>query len=179
MIREFSVKAKPSNNKARTVFILCMLVAFVLMMLSAIIDSYKGIVSMAGVGVLSVAIVFYTKYLASTYFYDITFDSVGTPLLVVRQQTGKRYSTLCRIALGEIVKIEKENAKERREHKTPFDTKKYTYLPTLDPHTSYRITTCNKYEKAEILIEVSDEIADLLSSYAIEARGIRLPDDEY
>ena len=99
MIREFSIKAKSANGKARTAFIVCMLFAFGLVMVSAIIDRYKGLVSMAAVGFLSLAIVIYTKYLASTYFYDITIDSSGIPLFVVRQQTGKRHSTLCRIAL--------------------------------------------------------------------------------
>lgn len=179
MIREFSIKAKPSNGKARTLFILCMLLAFGLVMISAIIDSYKGIVSMAAVAFLSLAIVIYTKYLASTYFYDITFDSEGTPLLVVRQQTGKRHTTLCRIALFEITKIEQENAKQRREHKTPFDTKKYTYLPSLNPDLSYRITAWGKYEKAEILIEVSEEIASMLSTYSTEAKSYQMIDDEY
>ena len=178
MIREFSIKAKPSNNKARTLFIVCMLIAFGLVMISAIITTYKGVASMAGVGFLSIAIVIYTKYLGSTYFYDITVDSSGVPLLVVRQQIGKRYSTLCRIALAEITKIEREDKKQRAAHKTPIDTKKYSYLPSLSPDTSYRITSCNKYEKAEILIEISDEIASLVSSYTGEARQTLSYDDE-
>ena len=179
MIREFSVKAKSSNGKARTAFIVCMLFAFGLVMISAIIDTYKGLASMAAVGFLSFAIVIYTKHLASTYFYDITFDSYGIPILVVRQQTGKRHSTLCRIALSEITKIEREDSKQRRAHKTPSDMKKYSYLPSLDPEISYRITTRGKYENAELLIEVSEEIANLLSSYSNEARSYQPIDDEY
>ena len=35
--------------------------------------------------------------------------------------------------------------------------RKYSYLPTLDPKVSYRLTRENSYEKAEILMEVSDE----------------------
>ena len=179
MIREFSIKTRSSNGKARTAFIVLMLFAFGLVAVSAIIDSYRGLVSMAAVGFLSLAIVLYTKYLASTYFYDITFDSSGTPLLVVRQQTGKRHSTLCRIALSEIVKIEAESSKERRAHKTPYDTKKYSYLPSLEPDHSYRITTSGRYEKAEILIEISEEIGGLLSSYVNEARSYQPTDDEF
>lgn len=177
MIREFSVKPKPSNNKARAAFIICTSGAFALIMLSTFIPLYKGLVSLVGVVLLSVALALYTKYIAPIYYYDIMVDSDGVPLFVVRQQIGKRYTTLCRIALHEIVKIEKENAVQRREHKTPFDMKKYAYLPTLDPQKVYRITTSGRHERAEILIESSDEFANMLISYSREARDI-VTDDE-
>lgn len=178
MIREFSVKPKPSNNKARTAFILCTVSSFALVTLSTLLPLYKGLVSLAGVALLTVALALYTKYIAPVYFYDITFDSVGTPLLVVRQQTGKRHTTLCRISLHEIVKIEKQSKKQRREHKTPYEVKKYSYLPTLDPAEVYRITTSGRYERAEILIESSEGFAELLISYSAEARDT-YTDDQY
>lgn len=178
MIKEFSVKPKPSNNKARTVFIFCMLAAFVLITLSTLIPLYKGIVSLIGILLLSVALMLYAKYIAPIYFYDITFDSEGIPLFVVRQQTGKRYTTLCRIALHEIVKIEKQSREERRAHKTPYEMKKYSYLPTFDPAEVYRLTTSGRYERAEILIESSDGFADLLASYVAEALS-NYSEDQY
>ena len=170
MIREFSVKPKPTNNKARAIFIICTVCSFALITLSTFVPLYKGLVSLLGVVLLSFALMLYSKYIAPSYFYDITFDSEGAPLFVVRQLTGKRYTTLCRIALYEIVKIEKQSREQRRKHKTPFDTKKYSYLPTLDPEVVFRITTSTRYEKAEILIESSESFADLLASYSLEAR---------
>lgn len=178
MIREFSVKPKPTNNKARATFVVCTACSFALITLSTFVPLYKGLVSLTGVVLLSFALMLYSKYIAPSYFYDITFDSEGVPLFVVRQLTGKRYTTLCRIALYEIVKIEKQSRDQRRKHKTPFDTKKYFYLPTLDPDTVYRITTSTRYEKSEILIESSEGFADLLVSYSIEARD-NYSADEY
>lgn len=179
MIREFSVKPKPSNNKARALFIILMLLAFLLILISTLIDSYKGIVSLLGVISLSLALVIYTKYISPAYYYDITFDSGGLAVFVVRQLVGKRFTTLCRIALSDIVRVEKESAKERREHKTPMGVVKYSYLPTLDPAESHRITTSSKYEKAEILIEASDEFAGLIRSYSLEERERVRLEDEY
>ena len=170
MIREFSVKTKPTNNKARLVFVFGMSLAFLFLAISTLIKSYQGLVSIVGVAFLTVAITVYTKYVASVYYYDITFDSEGTPLFVVRQQTGKRYTTLCRISLREISGVEKQDAKQRRAHKTPAGINKYSYLPTLGPALVYRITTIGKYERAEILIESSEGFAELLSSYATEAK---------
>ena len=177
MIREFSVRPKPSNNKARAMFIACSVLAFALVTLSTVIPLYRGLVSMAGVLLLTLALVFYTKYILPIYFYDIFIDSDGTPLFVVRQQTGKRQSTLCRIPLNEILRVEKQSRQQRREHKTPYEVKKYAYLPTLDPDEIYRITTSGRYERAEILIECSEGFAKMLTVYSAEARQLR--SDEY
>lgn len=158
-------------------FIACSVLAFALVTLSTVIPLYRGLVSMAGVLLLTLALVFYTKYILPIYFYDIFIDSDGTPLFVVRQQTGKRQSTLCRIPLNEILRVEKQSRQQRREHKTPYEVKKYAYLPTLDPDEIYRITTSGRYERAEILIESSEGFAQLLSAYSVEAREQR--SDEY
>lgn len=179
MIREFSVKPKPSNNRARIIFAISMSLSFALIAISTFATSYKGIISLAGVIALSVALVVYTKYISPVYFYDITFDTSGAPLLVIRQQIGKRHTTLCRIGLAEIVKIEKESRKQRRAHLTQEGYVKYSYLPTLDPEECYRITTAGRYEKAEILIESSEGFADLLVSYSAQAREMLSGESEY
>ena len=158
-------------------FIACSVLAFALVTLSTVIPLYRGLVSMAGVLLLTLALVFYTKYILPIYFYDIFIDSDGTPLFVVRQQTGKRQSTLCRIPLNEILRVEKQSRQQRREHKTPYEVKKYAYLPTLDPDEIYRITTSGRYERAEILIECSEGFAKMLTVYSAEAREQR--SDEY
>ncbi len=180
MIREFFTKTKSSNNKARFAFIASLSGAFLLIMISTLIPLYKGLVSLVGISLLSVALVIYTKYIAAVYYYDIIYGSDNLPLFVVRQQTGKKYTTLCSIALHEITQIDKETAKQRREHKTPFEMKKYSYLPTIDPAESYRITTVGRYQQAEILIECSEEFAEVLRSYVKEAKeNVISNDDEY
>ena len=179
MIREFSVKPKPSNNKARYTFVFCLSISFALILLSTFIPVYKGLVSLVGVALLTLALVIYTKYIAPIYYYDITFDNDDNAVFVVRQQTGKKYTTLCRIALCEIVRIEKQTAEQMKAHKTPMGVVKYSYLPTLNPDTAYRITTSGRYERAEILIESTEEFANLLFSYSNEARMSYTDNDEY
>ena len=178
MIREFSVKSKSSNNIARALFIIFMSSSFALVLLSTLVINYKGVVSLFGVMMFSVALVLYTKYVAPIYYYDIFIDSDGQPLFIVRQQLGKKQSTLCRIGLNEITKINAESIKERREHKTALGVRKYSYLPTVAPTKAYRITTEGRYEKAEILIECSDEFADLLSDYSAQAKELYI-NEEY
>lgn len=177
MIREFSVHAKSSNGKARALFIASMVGSFALISASMLSPLYKGIISLFGVVLLVAAITIYTKYLAAEYFYEVMIDSDSRPLLIVRQRVGKKQSTICRIGLYEVVKIDKESKKERREHKTPQDYKKYFYLPTIDPEIVYRLTAISRYEHAEIVIEISDELASLLSSYIKEARELYTDDE--
>ncbi len=171
MIREFSAKPRQSNNKARVAFIACTSVGFALALLSTFISLYRGLVSLGSIILLASSVVLYTRYIAPIYYYDIMITDEGEPLFVVRQQTGKRQTTLCRIALYEIVKVEKESSDQRRKHKTIGGVKKYSYMPTLDPSESYRLTVNGSYEKAEILIEAGDEFASILSSYVVEARA--------
>ncbi len=173
MIRELSAKPKPTNNKARVLFILSICIAFICITTSTLVTSYKGIVSLLGVAALMVGVLTYTKYVSPLWFYDITFDSDGTPVFVVRQQIGRRHTTLCRISITEIVSVNKESAEQRRAHKTPEGVIRYSYMPTLDPAESYRITTSSYHERAEILIESSEGFAELLRAYAAEAREAR------
>lgn len=173
MIIETFIKAEPSNNKARVAFALCLSGGIALALLSTIVPLYKGLVSIGGVILLIAGIALFSKYVASVYYYDITFDSYGAPIFVVRQVSGKRESTLCRIDVADIVKAEKETPKERRKHKTPFGYRKYSYLPTLMPKSTHRLTVHGKYENCEIIIECGDRLSGLLMEYSEEARRMR------
>lgn len=170
MIREFSASPKPSNNKARTASCALLAAAIFIFFVSMSIPYYRGVVSFFAMVLLILGIFIYTKYISPIYYYDIMMDSEGTPLFIVRAMNGKRETTLCRIGLAEIRKIEREDRAERRAHKTPKGYVKYAYLPTLDPNSTYRLTTASRYEHAEIIIEASDEFASLLRVYSIEAR---------
>lgn len=179
MIREFSASPKPSNNKARTASCALLAVAIFIFFVSMSIPHYRGVVSLFAMVLLILGIFIYTKYISPIYYYDIMMDSEGTPLFIVRAMNGKRETTLCRIGLAEIRKVEREDRAARRSHKTPKGYVKYAYLPTLDPDSTYRLTTASRYEHAEIIIEVSDEFASLLRAYSIEAREIATIEDDY
>ncbi len=182
MISEFSVHPKPTNNKAKITFY-TFLSLFVFstaayLVLRAMEVEKSGLFGFIPLISVTVAIFFYNKYLGSKYYYDITFDSEGTALFVVRQVIGKRASTLCRVALYEIMKVERESAAERSAHKTPKDHRRYSYLPTFLPETTYRLTTRSRYERSEIVIECSEEFAEMMRTYVTEARQLYSLSDE-
>ena len=176
MINELQIRLKPTNNKARvafSVFGACAVIAFLAyhFMRGAEVEK-ASLVGLLGLVLLTVSLTFYTKYMSSVYYYEIMLDSVGTPLFLVKQAVGKRVSTLCRIALYEIKKIERTTAAERKTYKTPKDLRKYNYVPTFMPEVTYRLTTASRYEKAEIYIEISDEFSEALKNYVLEAQTL-------
>ena len=179
MIKDFSVTPKPKNKNAVILMCAFFAIAFVSLIVTVFIDSYKGVVGMITLAALTTAILVYTKYVSVTFHYDIIALGVDEPLFVVRQSVGKRNVTLCRVAFADITKIEKESAKQRRAHKTAPGVAKYVYTPTMLAEESFRIFVSSKYEKAEIIVEISDELAELMRSAAAEARSMRtLEEDE-
>ena len=179
MIKEFSARVNPSNNKARTVFIALLVSAAIVTLVYMWAPLYKGIIGTVDIALIAAAVFIYTKYMSSIFYYDITFDYRGEPILVVRQITGRRQSTLARVGLREIRSVEMETAASRKEHKTPLGTRKYVYTPTLAPETTCLIKVITPYETSEIRIECSDQFAEMLRAYSSEAKTmIFSPDDE-
>ena len=170
MIKELTVHPKPQNNNAKIAFGIALGISFVGFAVYFMMDRFRGFVGMFALLTLVTAILFYTKYICPSFYYDITHDYENTPVFVVRQVIGKRQTTLSRIDLASITEVKRENKEERRAHKTPTDFRKYVYAPTLFPKTVYRITVRSRYEKAELIVECSEEFADYLVKCAAFAR---------
>ena len=180
MINEFSARVKNSNNNARVAFIAFLVAGGATVLAYSIIPTYKGVVGLVAVALLTAAVLVYTRYMAPIYFYEITHDYEGTPIFVVRQVTGRRETTLARITLADITSVDVEGKTERKSHKTDYGTKKYTYTPSLGPSVTCRITAKSRYERSEITIEAGEDFAAMLRAYVNEARTLRIAkyDDE-
>ncbi len=179
MIKEITVNPKPRNNKAKLFFTVGMIITALSFILYCTMDKYRGIVGVIAIMAVSISVLIYTKFVAVDFYYDVTFDSDDAPIFVVRQITGRRQTTLCRIDIADIYDIKHETAAERKAHKRKNGTKLYVYAPTLLPEDSYRVVAKNRYDSFEMIIECDEEFASLLSAYAAEARAARaLLDDE-
>ena len=170
MISEFSVSPRPSNNKARHLFFILIILAVTAAAIYLTLTTYRSIVGLVCLVLLVGAIYIYNRYMATKYYYDVMVDTAGTPLFVVRSVVGKRATTLCRVELSSIIGITTLTAEERKNHKTPDGFVKYFYSPTMSPDRITLITVSSRYERAEISIEASDELVQLLTSYVKEAR---------
>ena len=178
MINESTVRPKPQNNNAKIAFLVTMLLFLIGVASYMFMEKYKGIIALVAICFLTSSILFYTKYLAPIFFYDILLDSEGVPLFVVRQRVGKREVTLARIEIANIKEVKIESREERKKHKTEGGVLKYNYGPTLNPNTVCRLFHKSRYEKSEILIEVSEEYAEMLRSYSKIAGEMRIDDEE-
>ena len=121
MINEHFTKTKASNQNAHRALYTLLLTAGLLFIGYCVSPLYKGIIGLFCVGAITAAVLIYTKYVGAEYFYDITYDSNNTPIFVVRQMSGKRSTTLCRIDLHSIVKVERLDKAARKEHKQMRD----------------------------------------------------------
>ncbi len=178
MINEVSVHPKPKNNYAKILSLASIVLAVICVIIYSIINLYRGVVGVVGVMFIVTAVLIYTKYVAVDFYYDVRFDSEGIPLFVVRQITGKRGTTLCRIELSDIESVVYQTAKERRERKSESGAHRYVYSPTLFPKETYLLVTRSRYEKCEIIIECSDEFAEMLRSASNEAKTMRAEQEE-
>lgn len=178
MSGEFSVKVVPQNRKAHVISAASLIVAALLFVTRFIINKYTGLIDLGTVGFITASVFLYTKYIASSYYYESMLTDDGERLFIIKKVTGKRATTLCRISFGEILSIKKETGEEFKKHKTPRGTVKYLYTPTLFPSFVYRIEMRSAYERAEIVIECSDELADVISNIAAGARALRELEDD-
>ena len=179
MITDFSAQPKQSNNNAKIVMWVFFGVAAVFFTVSAVINTYRGVIGAAGLISLVTAILMYTKYLSVKFYYDVLVVGQEEPLFVVRQLVGKREVTLARVALADIRDIKRESAAERRAHQRDKMTSLYIYAPTLSPAVSYRMLVVSHSERSEIILEGSDEFFAHITSLANEARQLRADNEEY
>lgn len=173
MITEISARAKAKNNNAKILFFVFLILSAAATVLYLTVEIKRSLVGLVALIFITAAVFVYTKYVSSEYFYDVTFDYNRNPVFVVRQRTGKKDTTLCRMDLYAITAVQKQDKKQRSEHKTKYGYLKYNYTPTISPDETYLITVVSRYEKAEIRIEATEEFANLLLSYAAEARELR------
>jgi len=167
MISEFSINPKPQNDKAKHAVALLGTLGALIFGVSMFIESYRGIVALAAMIFIVAALSIAVKYLLSEYSYEVT-EAGGEWLFVVVQHSGKRYTTLCRIELANVASIDKVNSKDAKKRETDFAY--YAYIPTLMPDSYYVMKVVSRYEKSQIALELTDEMAELLRTCAREAR---------
>lgn len=178
MIKDFSVTPKPKNKNSVILMCSFFLIAFISLAVTLFLDRYKGLVGMITLAALTTAILVYTKYVAVVFHYDIIGEGVDEPLFVVRQTVGKKNVTLCRIALADVTSVKRESRAERRAHKATAGVLRYVYTPTLMPLESVRLSVSSRYEKAEIIVELTEEFCEMLLSLSAEARAQRAASEE-
>lgn len=178
MIDEFSIHARPSNKKARRVVTAALVSAALCVAACMVAPRYGGLISVCAMLFFTLAILFYTKYVAAEYIYEITHDSAGTPVFVVRSRTGRRETTLLRLDLGAIRQVRRIEGEELLRYRSEAGVASYNYCPSFRPDSAILLTVRSRYEKADVKLELTDEFASHLLSLAELARTESGIDDE-
>ena len=193
MISDIVVRPKAQNDLGRRVFILTMIAAALSFAVSLWISHYSGIVQLVALIFLCASLYFYTRYVASVYSYEITTDSDGAVLFVVRQTGGNRSTTHCRMTLSSLVRAEmlgeaemklyRKNRQRTREANTPdSETPEYLrpdrsigyydYCATFRPRVATLLCFRSHTERADLLVEVSEELRTMLLDEAARLREL-------
>lgn len=161
---EFTLHVKPSNKNASYVIAAALVSAAASVGVCFFIDRYRGIFGLIAMIFFTVAILFYTKYSAAEYTYDLTSDSEGMPILVIKSRTGRRITTLLRLDLYAVRKIERLTQSELKGKKSDTGVLKYTYTPSFLPSEVIFLTVRSHYERADVIIEAPREFEEILAA---------------
>ena len=175
---ELTLHVKPSNKNASYVTYAALASAALCIGTCFFIDRYQGVFGLLTMIFFTVAILFYTKYTAAEYMYDLTTDSEGAPLFVVRSRTGRRITTLLRLDLYAIISVKRLSRSELRGRKSDTGVLKYSYTPSFLPTEVILLTVRSRYERADVIIEAPVEFETLISSSAKAAAEIYSEDGD-
>ncbi len=176
MINEFSTSPKPQNKNAHIACAVAMAAFAALTAAYMLMDKYRGVVGLAAITALTAGIYIYTKYMSAKYHYDITNSTEGQALLVVRRSVGKRDTTLYMTPLYRIQAVEMQTRGAAKKHDPAFA--RHYFTPTFMPLTTCLITVKSRLESAELVIECSEDFANILSRYAAEERDREALEEE-
>ncbi len=177
-ILEFTFRPVANKKPAITTFIILLAIGAAAATASVISPIYKGLISMAAVIALCSAVYIFVRYISSDYAYVVAYAG-DIPMFLVTKTVGKRVTTLFNMPIYQVLKIESESAKERKERKTPAGTQRFNYNVTLLSWDGYRIYAKSRYGSKEILIEGTAELSERLMQYAALAREVELAEDDY
>lgn len=172
MIREMHMRVKPQNNYARIAFFVFFFLTFAVFGISYALEFYRGLLQLGAMCCLVTAILLYTKFIAPIYQYDILLDVNDVPVFTVCQTTGRRMTTLCRVELADIRTADILTREQRKAQKADPSVRHYVYTPSLFPATVCVVRVEGRHERAQLVLEGTQEFASFLLEQAELARQI-------
>lgn len=171
-ILDFTYRPEINKKKAVNLFVGLLLLSAVFVVISVFVSRYKGLISLAAVIGITLALAVYNRFLAGVYAYIVMTDSSGTPLFLVTRTVGRSVSTLCRVELADVVGMSLLQ-KDKKSDDGSKGRKKMNFCPSVSPSAVYVLETKNRYEHFEILLEGSEEFAQRILEYAEIAKRLK------
>lgn len=170
MIQDMTLRVKPNKRPALTALITLLALAAAGFVTSLLVSHYRGLLQLGAAVLIVAALTLYARYLGTRYSYEIFTDGGNAePLFIVRQETGKRISILCRITLAGIAEAVPLSMKEAKERAQKDTVPRYIYTSTLGVDRVWFLKVRARHESADLIMEGSDEFFTLLKAMAEEA----------
>ncbi len=164
-IDELQFTPNADKKKVFPVFFITLAISGVLVILSVKLPLYQGIISFLAVVGISIALYFYSRYIASYFTYSVIINSNGEAVFLVNKIAGKRSSLMFMSYLFEMQSIEKLSKKGENRYLPAKEAKKYNFTATYGIEEFYVLKFNTQGLISEVSIECTDELANKLSGY--------------
>ena len=176
-IYEFTYRPKVDKSRANPLFCGVLLASLLVMLVSINLPRFSGVVSLFAVAGLCSSLYLYTRYVASTYAYTVSWNSSGEPIFIVTKLTGERASTMFSVELKKIISIQKFTKSEYSTLVKGKKVLKHNYIQTYGVNEFFVMKTIGAGAESYIMLECTAEVAGRILEYAAIAREVSLEEE--
>ncbi|MBE6635024.1 MAG: hypothetical protein E7617_02315 [Ruminococcaceae bacterium] len=159
---EFTYRPVTDKKRAFPLLFTVVGVSSLLVAISTVVDTYRGLLSLLGVMGLTVATYILTRYTVSEFAYSVMATASDELMLVVTKTVGKRVTTLYSTKVKGIKSIQLFTKDEYKKHKTEKGRLLYNLAPSFSPASVYIAIIDDAEEKSEIILECTEAVVSRL-----------------
>ncbi len=170
-IIDFTFRPKTDGKRPLPTVLLIAALSAVLIVVSANIPMYKGVVSLVALVGICASLYLAMRYIMSDFIYSVYSADERTPAsLMIYRAMGRRESLMYRIDLSDIREIRLVNKNDKTAHATNRNTVKLNFHPSFNPDSYYLLIAKTADSEIEVKLDITPEVRERLLSYAEIAR---------
>ena len=173
-IIEFTFRPKTDGKRPLPTVLLIAALSAVLMVVSANIPMYKGVVSLGAVVGICASLYLAMRYIMSDLIYTVYGSGEQTPAqLMIYRAMGRRESLMYRLDLADIKDIKVINKSDKTAHAPTRGATKLNFCPNFNPDSYYLLIAKSTDVDIEMKLEITPEVRTRLLAYAEIARNMK------
>ena len=163
-MREYSFHAKSTNDLAKRLSVTLFVAAFLLLAVIFVFSvPYAGFIEGICVVLLTFAVLLLTRFVYKSFIYRVVMRDDGRFDLTVTERYGKGETTVCRVALSGIERIEKLTDKNKKELRAAAKGRKsFSYCPDILSKDEYWVFVTECSEELLIKLAPDEELLAIL-----------------
>ena len=175
---DFTYRPKTDGKRILPTVLVIAALSAVLVVLSATLPYYRGVVSLIAVIGICVSLYLAMRYIMSDFVYTVyTGGSETPPLLLIYRRMGRRESLMCRVELAMLCEIKQVAKAQKNAHAPDPNAQKFNFCPNFSPDSYYVLIARGREVNMELSLEITPEVSERLLSYAEIARQMDAEDE--